>query len=124
MHHLFVADVPCAAVSLALIQSTSGETRPCGGESVWWAEAVLWCKGLLMAWAALSAITQLLLTGNCGTSLRRNNRAAADGHVEVDTVMSAMRSVARSLTAPMRVGRTSQWEGGGQAAGEELGGSE
>ena len=126
MHHLFVADLPCAVISLALIQSTSGETRPCGGESLWWAEAVLWCKGLLVVWAALSAIPQLLLTGNCGTSLRRN-RAAANGHVEVDTVMSAMRSSVRSLTASMRVGRASQWaeEGGGQAAaGEELGGSE
>ena len=106
VHHLFVADLPCAVISLALIQSTSGETRPCDGESLWWAEAMLWCKGLLMAWAMLSTITQLLLTGNCGTSLR-SSRAAADEPVEVDTVMSVMRSSVGSLTASMRSQRTS-----------------
>ena len=119
-----MADLPCAVISLALIESTSGETRPCDGESLWWAEAMLWCKGLLMVWAALSTITQLLLTGNCGTSLRRN-RATADGHVEVGTVMSAMRSSVWSLRASVRVGRTSQWveEGGGQAAAPASGGA-
>ena len=113
MHHLFVADLPCAVVSLALIQSTSGETRPCGGESLWWAEAVIWCKGLLMVWAALSAITQLLLTGNCGTRLRVSV-ASSDGSVDVETPLSVMRASVESLTASVRVTRTSQWvlEGG------------
>ena len=132
MHHLFVADLPCAVISLALIQSTSGETRPCDGESLWWAEAMLWCKGLLMVWAALSTITQLLLTGNCGTNLRAT-AASSDGSVDVETSLSVVRASVGSLTASMRVDRTSQWvdEGGGQVAGrwrsatgEELGGSE
>ena len=113
MHHLFVADLPCAVVSLALIQSTSGETRPCDGESLWWAEAMLWCKGLLMVWAALSTITQLLLTGNCGTSLR-GSVASSDGSVDVDTPLSVMRASVGSLTASVRVTRTSQWVEGGQ----------
>eukprot|EP01045_Picozoa_sp_COSAG04_P032971 COSAG04_NODE_6643_length_1285_cov_1.096965_1_plen_129_part_00 len=128
MHHLFVADLPCAVISLALIQSTSGETRPCDGESLSWAESMLWFKGLLMVWAALSAITQLLLTGNCGTRLRRRE-GEPDGPLEVDTVMSVMRSSVGSITAS----RTSEWvgEAGGRAGdshhsatGEELGGSE
>ena len=62
---MFVADLPCAVISLALIQSTSGETRPCGGERRWWAEAMLWCKVLLMAWGARSGMAHLLLTGTC-----------------------------------------------------------
>ena len=143
MHHLFVADLPCAVISLALIHSTSGETRPCDGESLWWAEAMLWCKGLLMVWAALSTITQLLLTGNCGTSLR-GSVAGSDGSVDVDTPMSVVRASIGSLTASVRVTRTSQWvvEGGQglepqpepapayrggsgrSSTGEELGGSE
>ena len=130
MHHLFVADLPCAVISLALIQSTSGETRPCDGESLWWAEAMLWCKGLLMVWAALSAITQLLLTGNCGTSL--NSSSDTNEALDVETPLSVMRASFGSLTASVRVTRTSQWvEGGGgavgsrrSATGEELGGSE
>ena len=108
-----MADLPCAVISLALVQSTSGETRPCGGESLWWAEAMLWCKGLLMAWGVLCFMAQLLLTGTCdplGWFLGAPHptlTAGLDGPLQVHTALSVMR--ARVGSGPMRVTQMSHW---------------
>ena len=130
VHHVFVADLPVAVISLALIKSTAGEIRPCEGDSVNWAEAMLWVKGGSMMWAVLSTITQLLLTGHCGTSVRGGTESM-DGSLEVETVASMMRSSVGSFTVSMRTtpllrqDRTSQWvdDGGGGGGGSSDGGS-
>ena len=116
MHHLFVADVPCFVITLALIYSARSDVgdlgpRPCSGDSVGWAKAMLWCKGLLMVWGMLSKATQLILTRQCGTSLR-GSRTGPDGVLVVETVSSVLRSTAGSLrntTLRTREERTSNW---------------
>jgi len=128
LHHVFVADIPVAVISLALIHSAPGEVSPCKGDSLDWAKAMLFCKVVLMIWSGISAITQLLLTGNCLWSLHGSHEGA-DGMIEVETVASVMRSTAASLrtttepnartTPVLRRERTSQWvdDGGGGGGG-------
>ena len=125
LHHVFVADVPVAVISLALIHSASGKVSPCQGDSLDRAKAMLLCKVILMIWGGISAITQLLLTGNCLWSLHGSHEGA-DGILEVETVASVMRSTAASLrttepnprtTPVLRQDRTSQWVDGGGGGG-------
>ena len=122
MHHLFMVDLPVFVITFALISSTPGDTRPCEGGNLWWAEAMLWCKGLLMAWGAISMITQLLLTGHCGTSVD-GFQEGSDGSLEVETVASVLRSTAGSLrlTSNLREQRTSDWvQGGGETPSDAV----
>jgi hypothetical protein len=80
---------------------------------------MLWYKGLLMLWAVVSVLTQLLLTGHCGTSVR-GSRQAADGVLRLDTVSSVIRNSFGSLSMT-RQERTSEWA---EAGSTRMGGSE
>eukprot|EP01044_Picomonas_judraskeda_P011676 COSAG03_NODE_1611_length_3776_cov_92.161817_3_plen_555_part_00 len=109
LHHVFVADIPVVVVGLALIHSAVDDIQsPCQGDSLDWTRATLWCKCVLIVWNFVSATTQLLLTGNCGTNVRGGREH--NGILHVETVASVMRSTAGSLrtTADHR-DRTSRW---------------
>ena len=103
--------MPCFIIGLALVESSASGNEPCVEHSVDWAELLLWCKGLLMLWDAVSIITQLVLTGHCGTSVSGSHERP-DGTLEVETVASVLRSTAGSLRAssePDPDARTRQW---------------
>ena len=51
LHHIFVADIPVAVISMALIQSTVDDVRsPCEGDRLDWAKWMLGCKIALTIW--------------------------------------------------------------------------
>jgi hypothetical protein len=124
-HHIFVADVPCAFISLALIVTAEDNGKTCEGEPIGLAWAMLVCKALLMLYGAASTAVQLLLTGNCGTSISANSHLTDDGVLEVATVASVLRSTAGSLTvSSRRLDRTSLWVDQSAELGTRVGGSE
>ena len=109
LHHVFVADIPIVVIGSALVHSTVDDGQSaCEGGSLDWTLATLCCKCLLMVWSLVSAITQLLLTGNCGTSIRGGRNV--NGVLEIETVASVLRTTASSLrTTGDRDERTARW---------------
>ena len=109
LHHLFVVDIPIVVIGSALIHSTIDDGQPpCEGGSLDWTRATLWCKCVLMVWSLVSTITQLLLTGNCGTSIRGGRDV--NGVLEIETVASVLRTSVSSLrTTRDGYDRTSRW---------------
>eukprot|EP01048_Picozoa_sp_COSAG05_P019567 COSAG05_NODE_3096_length_2324_cov_34.303343_3_plen_145_part_00 len=124
-HH--ATNVSIAVVTLALIFSAgdsaaTGEAHTaCGAERIDWAWAMLYCKLVLMIWGVINAGTQLLLTGQCGTSLRTSVIGMSGAaSVHVGTVASALRASFQ--------GRISSWLAQAEDAGPlqplGIGGSE
>ena len=116
LHHVFVVDIPIVVIGSALVHSTVDDGQSaCEGGSLGWTLATLWCKCLLMVWSLVSASTQLLLTGNCGTSIRGGRNV--NGVLEIETVASVLRTTAASLrttaaslrTTGDRDERTARW---------------
>jgi len=134
LYRILCADIPIALVAFVLVHasptdSSSDSQAMCGDLTLVWAETMLWCKIVLLAWGTTNSAAQLLLTGQCGTGARGS--AGADGVLEVQTVASVLRSTAGTLrSTPARLTseqRTDRWvqdHGSSRQPPSGLGGSE
>ena len=130
LYRILCADIPIALVAFVLVHASPTDSNAlCGDLTLVWAETMLWCKVVLLAWGTTNSAAQLLLTGQCGTGVRGS--AGADGVLEVQTVASVLRSTAGTLrSTPARLTseqRTDRWvqdHGSSRQPPSGLGGSE